>query len=190
MSNYKNKSFVPYHFVGGTPALGQNKLIATTEGDTPRKCENCNNRCKVNNLIPIIGKPTAAISAMKSNMTDCLKTDARKAFKAGDNVFMPKQLHGQPVGNFCRFFEKDQTVSSTTSVDYISTNTEDQPQPPVVSLKSKDIQPEIKGEFVSTKNGKYYYPADYIFPKNIKRESLLYFANVEDAINSGKVPKF
>ncbi len=164
----KGKSFVPYHYVGGTPALGLNKLIATTDGSDQRICETCVNRC-------LIGIP---------NMTDCCNQNAKKAFGAGEKVVMPKKLHGQHVGNFCPFFEKSQSASSITMNSYASTMTNSLDVPEAV------IQEKPKAMFIATKNGRYYYPSDYKLPGNVNQEKIRRFDSVEEAINAGYVPRF
>ena len=125
--NRNNKSFVSYKLVGGKAFLGANPIVGTTEENQRRICDNCNHRCKINDGIPLVGKPR---NAVECNMTDCLNPEAKKAFKAGDRTVMPKNLNNQPVGNFCKFFESAET--SDTGQPEFSANvntTDDKPGP-------------------------------------------------------------
>lgn len=166
--NKRSKSTVSFRLTGGNLFLGQNPFIASLTGTGQRRiCDNCENCNKM------VG-PTETV---------CSNEQTKTAFGIGENYTMPKVLHKYPVANFCNDFAMNTTV--VMAQPYASTNTTD-----VTLPVDETVKPETKPAFVATKNGKYYYPAGYVFPKNIKLESLLHFANVEDAIHSGKVPKF
>lgn len=169
-------SFVPYKLVGDRAFLGKNLFIATTtETGQRRICDNCINRCSAVGDGIFVGK--------KNNMTSCCSDSAKKAFGITENVIMAKELHGQPVANFCtEFVEIENTTTTTDQPVYASSNTTEDVK---ITSNSKAGDGAL---FLAPKNGKYYYPADYNFPKTVKHENLLKFNSLDDAINSGRLP--
>ena len=177
--NRNNKSFVSYKLVGGKAFLGANPIVGTTEENQRRICDNCNHRCKINDGIPLVGKPR---NAVECNMTDCLNPEAKKAFKAGDRTVMPKNLNNQPVGNFCKFFvlKKDEFVSSSTEEVSFKPSAEADTSMPI---------PGEKILFVSPKRSKYFYPVGYVFPKSVNLDQVISFASYQEAEESGRESK-
>jgi hypothetical protein len=162
----RNKSFVSYNLVRNNAFLGNNPIIATTAENKRRICDNCNNCNK------IIG-PTETI---------CDHNEAKRAFKAGEGVVMPKKLDGQPVGNFCKFFvlKKDEFVSSSTEEVSFESSTETDTSMPT---------PAEKILFVSPKRSRYFYPVGYVFPKSVNLDQVISFASYQEAEESGRESK-
>ncbi len=168
----RNKSFVSYTLKKDKAFLGTNLIVGTMEGNMRRICENCSNRC---------------LALADPKMSDCMKKEAKKSFGAGEGMIMPKKLDGQPVGNFCKFFESAETSDTGQPEFSANVNTTDDKPSYVFAVHHED---EATPLFVAPARGKYYYPIDAALPPNTNQNNLRKFFSLQEAINAGFVSKF